>query len=368
MAYDLTPASSHSISYGDADAYSPGVNTISIVLRAYVDDFSPACGFVNKRNAHNSNDEYSAGINYTGAGRWELQIGNAAGTAVGAAYYGARTEAAGSWYHVVMVYNGGASAGSRCQIYIDGVAKSITSVTDANVTPGNTGSSLVLGRVNNTGSFYFDGRLADVALYNVALTSDEALALSEGYAPPMVRGRSLFFYDGLRSTPRDAINGIAGTTSASYIDHPRVVLPAQSLIYRKVASVGGDTLIELVAASFGFSSKNIQPTFNLPLASSSLNFTGNDIQNTTEVNLSSGSLNFTPNDITTSSGTIIELTKAAFNFTANAITTIADTVITLTTAAFNFSAKNIVVTGLTSVASRARGMMMVLASKLRGRR
>lgn len=248
MAYDLTPASSHSISYGDADAYSPGVNTISIVFRAYVDDFSPACGFVNKRNAHNSHDEYSAGINYTGAGRWEIQLGNAAGTAVGAAYYGARTEAAGAWYHCVFVYNGGASAGSRCQIYIDGVAKSITAVTDANVTPGNTGSALVLGRVNNTGSFYFDGRLAEVALYNVALTADEAVALSQGYAPPMVRGRSPFFYDGLRGEPRDEVNGIAGTTSAPYIDHPRVILPARPVLYR-VLSAGGPSTASSAASS-----------------------------------------------------------------------------------------------------------------------
>lgn len=238
MSYDLTAASSHSINYGDI--CDLGTNTLTIALWAYVDTFVGACGFVNKRNAFNSANAWSIGNEYTAIGRIDLQIGDAAGTAVGASYYMSRAETAGAWYQYAATYDGSLGAGSRCVMYRDGAAQTTTAITDADVTPGNMSSSLVLGRVNNTGAFYYDGKIAEVAIWNVALTAPEIYRLYRGASPRGIRQSNLRFYDPLRGAPVDRISGRVGTTVAPISVHPPAV-PYQNrrMFQYGVTAVGG---------------------------------------------------------------------------------------------------------------------------------
>lgn len=236
MARDFTAASSHTVNYGDIGDL--GTNKITLACWAYPDSFTSAWGLINKRSSATSANAYSMGMGYTSTTRWELQLGNAANTAVGAAYYATRSEAAGSWYHVCMTYDGSLSAGSRCAIYIDGVSKAVTASTDANVTPGNAASDLVLGRVNNTGSFYFDGRMAEAAVWDVALSADEAAALADRAAPILVRPANLAFYAPLVRSLHDVMSGTVGTSSAAVIEHPPMRYPGRVHV-APASGVGG---------------------------------------------------------------------------------------------------------------------------------
>lgn len=235
MARDFTAASSHTVNYGDIGDL--GTNKITLACWAYPDTFATTFGLINKRSAHNSANAYSMGMGYTSTTRWELQLGNAANTAVGAAYYATRSEAAGSWYHVCMTYDGSLSAGSRCAIYINGSSKAVTASTDANVTPGNAASDLVLARVNNTGSFYFDGRMAEAAVWDVALSAEEAAALADRAAPILVRPANLAFYAPLVRALHDVMTGTVGTSSAAVIEHPPMRYPGR--VHVVVPAVGG---------------------------------------------------------------------------------------------------------------------------------
>lgn len=237
MARDFTAASSHTVNYGDIGDL--GTNKITLACWLYPDSLATAFGIINKRSAHNSANAYSMGVGYTSILRWELQLGNAANTAVGAAYYATRSEAAGSWYHVCMTYDGSLSAGSRCAIYINGSSKAVTASTDANVTPGNAASDLVLGRVNNTGSFYFDGRMAEAGVWDVALSADEVAALAKGYSPDRIRLESLAFYDDLVRNLRDIMTGTAGTSSAAVIDHPPIIRRRRAQVFVPKVAAGG---------------------------------------------------------------------------------------------------------------------------------
>ena len=239
MARDFTAASSHTVNYGDIGDL--GTNKITLACWVYPDSFTSAWGLINKRSGATSANAYSMGMGYTSTTRWELQLGNAANTAVGAAYYATRSEAAGAWYHVCMTYDGSLSAGSRCAIYIDGVSKAVTASTDANVTPGNAASDLVLARVNNTGSFYFDGRMAEAAVWDVALSAEEAAALADRAAPILVRPANLAFYAPLVRALHDVMTGTVGTSSAAVIEHPPMRYPGRTQ-EAIVAVAGGVTV------------------------------------------------------------------------------------------------------------------------------
>lgn len=237
MARDFTAASSHTVNYGDIGDL--GTNKITLACWMYPDSFATSYGLINKRSAHNSANAYSMGVGYTSTNRWELQLGNAANTAVGANYYATRSEATSQWYHVCMTYDGSLSAGSRCAIYIDGVSKTVTAGTDANVTPGNAASDLVLGRVNNSGSFYFDGRMAEPAIWDDALSADEVAALAKRYAPDRIRPANLAFYDNLIRDLRDIVTGTVPSSSTAVIDHPPVIRRRRAQILVPMVAGGG---------------------------------------------------------------------------------------------------------------------------------
>ncbi|MCX6724165.1 MAG: LamG domain-containing protein [Candidatus Staskawiczbacteria bacterium] len=80
-----------------------------------------------------------------------------------------------TWYHVVAVWDGNAHV-----IYVNGVSQALTS--DSGLSKGTADSKLHIGSRNgspNTG--FFSGSLADVRIYNRALSAAEVLLLYQGY-------------------------------------------------------------------------------------------------------------------------------------------------------------------------------------------
>tara|TARA_B100001564_G_scaffold74698_1_gene59539 strand:- start:173 stop:2275 length:2103 start_codon:yes stop_codon:yes gene_type:complete len=84
----------------------------------------------------------------------------------------------GKWHHVVYTYNGGqaGSASSAYQVFIDGVkARQFDGVGSGTLTLP-AGSALWFGR-NHSGTTHFGGSIANVRLFNRALTPDEIYQL-----------------------------------------------------------------------------------------------------------------------------------------------------------------------------------------------
>lgn len=128
-----------------------------------------------------------------------------------------------TWHHSAGVWTSSASRAA----FIDGGSKG-TETTDLSPSSLDTTGIGVLARLNQGG--FFDGRLAECGIWNVALTDDEVATLARGFAPPCVRRASLLaYYPMIRDTTtlKDLFSAtannltLAGTTAVA--DHPRVI-------------------------------------------------------------------------------------------------------------------------------------------------
>ena len=93
----------------------------------------------------------------------------------------------GVWYHACAV---GISATSR-DVYLNGGSKG--SNTTSSTPSGLDTTSLGVSTRNTTVNVY-DGRIAEAAIWNVALNADEVLALANRVSPQRVRPASLLAY------------------------------------------------------------------------------------------------------------------------------------------------------------------------------
>jgi len=143
------------------------------------------------------------------------------------------TVTTGQWYHACAVFT---TTTSR-DIYLDGVSP-VNNTTSQTPTSINTS---YLGTIN-AGSFPHDGQLAEVAVWNVALSAAEIASLSKGFSPRLVRRESLKAYWPLigRVSPEPDLCGVypltlTGTANA---DHPRIIYPSKRRFY-SVPAAGG---------------------------------------------------------------------------------------------------------------------------------
>lgn len=146
------------------------------------------------------------------------RAGGSARSAITAVGYSVNT-----WHHALGVF---AASNSR-STYLDGGNKA----TDTNsVTPTATRTSIGrLGR--STPGLYMSGRIAEAAIWNVALSDDDALALAAGFCPLMVRPDALVAYwplIGVNSPETDEVAPannltLSGTAQA---DHPPIIYPS----------------------------------------------------------------------------------------------------------------------------------------------
>ncbi|MBP9813902.1 LamG domain-containing protein [Candidatus Woesebacteria bacterium] len=79
--------------------------------------------------------------------------------------------AAGSWYHVAVVFNDSEPGATKAKLFVNGVQKGYH---DADITqaPIALSTNLLIGRQGNSGSL-FDGKIDDVRIYNRSLSSIE---------------------------------------------------------------------------------------------------------------------------------------------------------------------------------------------------
>jgi hypothetical protein len=140
----------------------------------------------------------------------------ASGTASSSSSVGSYT--ANTWTHACGV---AASSVSRL-VYLNGVAG--TQNTD-NRTPTTANRTIVGARLaTNVAGVLNNGLIAEVGIWNAALTAAEIASLAKGMTPDKIRPQSLVFYAPL---VRDLIDQKGGVTitnnnSATVSNHPRV--------------------------------------------------------------------------------------------------------------------------------------------------
>jgi hypothetical protein len=134
--------------------------------------------------------------------------------------FGASTStgvAAGTWHHAAAVFTSNVSRTA----YINGG----NSGTNTSSLTLNTPTSVVIGaRYNTTLGFYFGGDIAEVGVWNVALTAEEIASLADGMTCDKVRPQSLVFYAPLVRDLQDVRGGltITNNNTATVANHPRV--------------------------------------------------------------------------------------------------------------------------------------------------
>jgi len=122
-----------------------------------------------------------------------------------------------TWQHAAGVCSGVTSR----SVFLNGAQKNtnLTSVIPASL------NSIVIGARWSAGARggFFDGRIAEAAVWNVALTDDEVISLSKGFAPYLIRPSNLRFYDRCLQTPKDLSQGITlSQVAITNFDHPRI--------------------------------------------------------------------------------------------------------------------------------------------------
>jgi hypothetical protein len=127
------------------------------------------------------------------------------------------TPATGTSFHAAGVFS---SSGFRLA-YANGVAG--TANTN-NVTPTGIDRIGIGARVRSGIDLYHDGLMAEVGIWDVALTAAEIASLAAGVTCDKVRPQSLRFYAPLIRDLQDVRDGltITNTNSATVADHPRV--------------------------------------------------------------------------------------------------------------------------------------------------
>jgi hypothetical protein len=124
---------------------------------------------------------------------------------------------ANTWHHACGVFT---SSSSRTA-YIDG-GNSATGTT--NLIPSSATFSLIGAFGNPFQRLYLNGRIAEVGIWNAALTAAEIASLAKGMTCDKVRPQSLVFYAPLVRDLIDAKGGltITNNNTATVANHPRV--------------------------------------------------------------------------------------------------------------------------------------------------
>jgi hypothetical protein len=98
-----------------------------------------------------------------------------------------------------------------------------------------------IGRLgDSTPSEYFSGRIAEVGLWDAALSDDEVAILAQGFSPPFVRPQNLVAYWPLiRDTDDDIIGGYSMTAfnGPTVGAHPPMIYPVRALVPALVVGV-----------------------------------------------------------------------------------------------------------------------------------
>lgn len=128
---------------------------------------------------------------------------------------------ANQWSHAAAVFDSNTSRTA----YFNGSAATpnTTSITPSGLNRMNIGARYA-GGIGG----YFPGAIAEVGVWNAALTADEIASLSKGFPCRLVRPSALVFYSRLIRNVMDIRNGVTLSelgTGTTVSEHPRIIYP-----------------------------------------------------------------------------------------------------------------------------------------------
>jgi hypothetical protein len=132
------------------------------------------------------------------------------------------------WNTILVLYDG-SSTSNNPLIYVNGSSVTVTTIDTPAGTLSTSSDPWHIGNIS-AGVRGWNGRLAEVAVWDRILTADEAAAHGKGFAPSIFP-RGLVLYcplDGRTSPERDfgMGSGSSGTlTGTAYQAHPRIIYP-----------------------------------------------------------------------------------------------------------------------------------------------
>lgn len=155
-----------------------------------------------------------------------------------------------SWHHICGIEY----AADNRAVLLDGGGKG-TNSTPATPTPAIT----TIGARAHSGGVYrlFSGRLAEVAIWNAALTDAEGAILAASYSPLFVRPQSLVAYWSLiRDEDQDRIGGydLTAYNTPGIATHPPIIYPAPPMVLTAPAGAPPTDMIVPIFAMNGIHS------------------------------------------------------------------------------------------------------------------
>lgn len=129
---------------------------------------------------------------------------------------------ANTWHHAAGVF----TSNSNRAVYLDGgnSATDTTSITPTLLDRTNIGVQFLQGPGGTSGIAFADGRIAEVGIWNAALTAAEIASLADGMTCDKVRPQNLVFYAPLVRDLIDVKGGrtITNNNGATVANHPRI--------------------------------------------------------------------------------------------------------------------------------------------------
>lgn len=150
---------------------------------------------------------------------------------------------ANTWHHACGVFptNNSRSA------FIDGGSKVTNSDTQTPSGIDTVGIGALLHNPPNIGA-PFSGHIAEVAVWNAALTDAEDIILAKGYSPLFVQPQNLVSYWTLIRGLNDKVGGYNMTASGTVVSaHPRIIYPSKIWVPH-IAAVSGTILPQITSA------------------------------------------------------------------------------------------------------------------------
>lgn len=196
-------------------------------------DFSAAFWILLDSTTAASDLAFLFGRNHTGGSGMSLGFQSAGGSTIRVidnfvAFRGSGSAlGTGSWKHVAVTRSGS----GNWILYVDGsqiesVAAAPNALTGTdNIAIGGPGPSGAGGSI--------PGKMAEVGVWNAALSAAEVASLAKGFSPQLIRPQSLQSYCRVlgNDSPEQDLRGTAFTLTGTgaKADHPRVLLPRPAI-------------------------------------------------------------------------------------------------------------------------------------------
>lgn len=186
MARDLPGTSGNYLTVGDASAIDITGTALTVAMFVKYDADSGFARMVCKGTGFNHTStptgiQYGFYVDQFGFSRFA--VGSATGNDNAA--LDDISAVLSQWRQYVATYDG-----SNLRVYVNGTEVAAPAATRS---IQNLASSLYFGR-DDANTDFFDGKLAEIGVWNVALSAGEALALGKGVSPRLIRPLSLKGY------------------------------------------------------------------------------------------------------------------------------------------------------------------------------